>query len=65
IQQALTTLLAGRTAFIIAHRLATVRQVDRICVIENGTVTESGTHAELMEQGGTYQRLSQLQFTTQ
>ncbi|MDB6154363.1 MAG: multidrug transporter ATP-binding protein [Chthoniobacteraceae bacterium] len=66
IQQALKTLLAGRTAFIIAHRLATVRQVDRICVIEDGTVTESGTHAELMErEGGTYQRLSQLQFTTQ
>jgi ABC-type multidrug transport system fused ATPase/permease subunit len=66
IQQALATLLAGRTAFIIAHRLSTVRQCDRICVIENGAVTESGTHAELMaSQGGTYRRLSELQFTVQ
>ena len=64
IQQALATLLAGRTAFIIAHRLSTVRQCDRICVIENGAVTESGAHAELMaSQGGTYRRLSELQFT--
>jgi ATP-binding cassette subfamily B protein len=63
IQQALVTLLAGRTAFIIAHRLSTVRQCDRICVIENGVVTESGTHAELMaSQGGMYRRLSELQF---
>ena len=65
IQQALATLLEGRTAFIIAHRLATVRQVDRIYVIEEGTVTESGTHAELVERsGGTYRRLSELQFAT-
>ena len=64
IQQALVTLLAGRTAFIIAHRLSTVRQRDRVCVIEDGAVTESGTHAELMaSQGGTYRRLSELQFT--
>ncbi len=65
IQQALSTLLEGRTAFIIAHRLSTVRQVDRICVIEDGGVTESGTHAELIAQtGGTYRRLSELQFAT-
>ena len=64
IQQALEILLAGRTAFIIAHRLSTVRQCDRICVIENGVVTESGAHAELMASpGGTYRRLSELQFT--
>ena len=64
IQTALDTLLAGRTTFVIAHRLSTVRQCDRICVIENGAVTESGTHAELMaSQGGTYRRLSELQFT--
>ena len=63
IQKALATLLVGRTAFIIAHRLSTVRQCDRICVIENGAVTESGTHAELMaSQGGMYRRLSELQF---
>ncbi len=64
IQQAMTTLLEGRTAFIIAHRLATVRQVDRIYVIEDGTATESGTHDELIERpGGTYRRLSELQFS--
>jgi len=64
IQEALTELLRGRTAFIIAHRLSTVRQCDRICVIENGSVTESGTHAELIAQvGGTYRRLAELQFT--
>ncbi len=66
IQQALATLLEGRTAFIIAHRLATVRKADRICVIENGAITESGSHLELMDQvGGTYRRLSELQFVHQ
>jgi ATP-binding cassette subfamily B protein len=64
IQDALDTLLEGRTAFIIAHRLSTVRQVDRIYVIEGGRATESGTHAELIErEGGTYRRLSELQFS--
>ena len=61
IQQALDTLLEGRTAFIIAHRLSTVRQVDRIYVIENGTVAESGSHAELILQNGIYRKLSDLQ----
>ena len=63
IQDALETLLAGRTAFIIAHRLATVRQCDRICVLEAGRVTESGTHDELIQrEGGTYRRLAEMQF---
>ena len=63
IQDALETLLAGRTAFIIAHRLATVRQCDRICVLEAGRVTESGTHDELIQcKGGTYRRLAEMQF---
>jgi ATP-binding cassette subfamily B protein len=61
IQQALNTLLEGRTAFIIAHRLSTVRQVDRIYVIEHGKIAESGTHAELMALGGIYRHLSDLQ----
>jgi len=63
IQSALASLLAGRTAFIIAHRLATVRQCDRICVLESGTITETGTHAELIAApSGTYRRLAELQF---
>ncbi len=65
IQRALATLLEGRTAFIIAHRLATVRSVDRIYVIEDGAITESGNHEELMQhEGGTYRRLAELQFGT-
>ena len=64
IQDALETLLAGRTAIIIAHRLATVRKCDRICVIDGGCVTESGTHDELiLKPGGTYRRLAEMQFT--
>ncbi|TCO91081.1 ATP-binding cassette subfamily B protein [Chthoniobacter flavus] len=65
IQEALAELLIGRTSFIIAHRLSTVRQCDRICVIEQGTMIESGTHAELMEfTDGTYRRLAERQFAT-
>lgn len=65
IQDALETLLAGRTAFIIAHRLATVRKCDRICVLEAGRVTESGTHDELIARpGGTYRRLAEMQFAS-
>lgn len=64
IQQALETLLAGRTAIIIAHRLATVRRCDRIYVLESGTIVEDGTHAELVaREGGIYRRLAELQFS--
>ncbi len=64
IQQALDQLLTGRTAIIIAHRLATVRKCDRIYVIESGRVTESGTHEELIaREAGTYRRLAEMQFT--
>ena len=63
IQDALETLLAGRTAIIIAHRLATVRKCDRIYVLDAGSVTESGTHDELIQKpGGTYRRLAEMQF---
>jgi ATP-binding cassette subfamily B protein len=65
IQQALEELLAGRTAFIIAHRLATVRKCDRIYVLESGRVMESGTHDTLIHRpGGIYRRLAELQFTS-
>jgi ATP-binding cassette subfamily B protein len=63
IQEALETLMRGRTSFIIAHRLATVRHVDRIIVISGGRVVESGTHEELQTIGdGIYRRLASLQF---
>jgi ABC-type multidrug transport system fused ATPase/permease subunit len=63
VQQALDTLLAGRTAIIIAHRLATVRKCNRIYVLQEGVVTEEGSHEELMQrQGGAYRRLAELQF---
>jgi ATP-binding cassette subfamily B protein len=63
VQQALAELLRGRTAFIIAHRLATVREVNRIYVIEQGRAVESGTHDELIQRaGGTYRRLAEMQF---
>jgi ATP-binding cassette subfamily B protein len=65
IQDAIETLLAGRTAFIIAHRLATVRKCDRIYVIDAGQVTECGTHDELiLRAGGTYRRLAEMQFAS-
>ena len=64
IQRALDVLLEGRTAFIIAHRLATIRRADRIYVIENGAVSESGTHDELLARpDGTYRRLAEMQFS--
>jgi ATP-binding cassette subfamily B protein len=63
VQQALDTLLAGRTAIIIAHRLATVRKCDRIYVLQEGIVTEQGPHEELMKRPeGAYRRLAELQF---
>lgn len=63
IQEALETLMRGRTTFIIAHRLATVRHVDRILVISRGQVAESGTHDQLSAiEGGLYRRLASLQF---
>ena len=63
IQEALETLMRGRTSFIIAHRLATVRHVDRIIVIAAGRVVESGTHEQLQAiEDGTYRRLAALQF---
>jgi ABC-type multidrug transport system fused ATPase/permease subunit len=63
VQQALDTLLAGRTAIIIAHRLATVRKCHRIYVLQEGIVTEQGSHDELMQHpDGAYRRLAELQF---
>ena len=62
VQSALHNLMSGRTVFVIAHRLSTVRRADRIVVIENGTIADIGRHEELMNKLGTYRRLYELQF---
>lgn len=62
VQSALHNLMSGRTVFVIAHRLSTVRRADRIVVIENGTIADIGCHDELMTKLGTYRRLYELQF---
>ena len=62
VQEALEGLLAGRTVFVIAHRLSTIQRADRIVVVDGGRIVQQGTHAELMEEGGLYRRLRELQF---
>jgi ATP-binding cassette subfamily B protein len=62
VQEALETLMRGRTSIVIAHRLATVRKVDRILVLDQGQVVASGSHDALMAAGGLYARLASLQF---
>ncbi|MGA8868691.1 MAG: ABC transporter ATP-binding protein [Candidatus Sulfotelmatobacter sp.] len=62
VQSALHNLMSGRTAFVIAHRLSTVRRADRIVVIENGAIADVGAHDDLMSRLGTYRRLYELQF---
>lgn len=64
VQEALERLMRDRTVFIIAHRLATVRRADRILVLEQGQVVESGTHTELLEAGGRYARYYAQQFNS-
>lgn len=64
VQQALETLMQGRTTLVIAHRLATVRNADRILVLEHGQLVEEGTHHELMERNGLYAKLADMQFRT-
>jgi ATP-binding cassette, subfamily B, bacterial MsbA len=64
VQSALHNLMTGRTVFVIAHRLSTVRRADRIVVIENGTIADIGAHEELMRKLGTYRRLYELQFAS-
>jgi ATP-binding cassette, subfamily B, bacterial len=64
VQAALNELMKGRTTLVIAHRLATIVNADRILVIDGGMITEQGTHAELLVAGGLYARLARLQFET-
>jgi ABC-type multidrug transport system fused ATPase/permease subunit len=54
--------MKDRTTIVIAHRLSTIREADRILVIEKGTIAETGSHDELVEQDGTYRKLFELQF---
>jgi ATP-binding cassette subfamily B protein len=62
IQEALARLLKGRTAIVIAHRLSTVRNADRIVVINEGRITEQGSHQSLLAQKGVYYELYEKQF---
>lgn len=57
VQEALVRLLRGRTTFVVAHRLSTVRGADRIVVMADGAVQEVGTHEELLRRGGAYTAL--------
>ncbi len=62
VQRALDGIMRGRTTLVIAHRLATVQKADRILVMDNGQIVESGTHETLVAKGGIYARLAALQF---
>jgi ATP-binding cassette subfamily B protein len=62
VQQALKELMRNRTSIVIAHRLATVQNCDRILVIDHGRIVEEGTHVSLASSGGLYARLAKLQF---
>ena len=63
IQDALQTLMEGRTTLVIAHRLSTVEKADHIIVLGKGKIVESGTHAQLIRRDGLYASLYRLQFT--
>ncbi len=62
VQRALANLMAGRTVFVIAHRISTIRRANKIVVIDRGRIVEIGTHEDLVSGGGVYQRLHELQF---
>ena len=64
VQTALNRLMEGRTTVVVAHRLSTVMDADKIYVIEQGNITEEGTHQELLKNKKTYARLVDLQFSS-
>jgi ATP-binding cassette subfamily B protein len=61
IQRSMDRIIVGRTTIVIAHRLSTVRNADRIFVLENGQLSEAGRHDELVESGGIYENLWKVQ----
>ena len=65
VQRALDLALSGRTSLVIAHRLSTVRQADRLLVVDEGRIVEQGTHGELLAAGGLYADLYRTQFALQ
>ena len=65
VQEALDHLQAGRTTIVIAHRLSTVQEADRIVVMEEGKILDVGQHQELMQRDPTYKRMVELQFGVQ
>ena len=65
LQDALEKLMAGRTTFIIAHRLSTVHNADKIIVLDEGKLIEAGTHSELISKNGLYSTLYEIQFKPQ
>ena len=62
IQQAFDTLMEGRTSFVVAHRLSTIRNASLVLVMKEGKIIEKGTHEELLATGGFYHRLYNSQF---
>ena len=64
VQGALDHLMKDKTTFVIAHRLSTIRHADRIVVLKNGCLVETGTHDELIEKEGEYKKLYRIQFET-
>jgi subfamily B ATP-binding cassette protein MsbA len=65
VQKALANLMLNRTTFVIAHRLSTVMHADKIVVLEDGRIVQIGRHQELLQQGGLYQKLYEMQFQDQ
>ena len=62
VQEAFQRMMEGRTSFIVAHRLSTIRQADVILVMKEGNIIEQGTHEELLQKGGFYKNLYESQF---
>ena len=62
IEKAINTLIADRTSIVIAHRLSTIQRADKIIVLDKGEIKEMGTHRELLQKGGFYSKLYEMQF---